>query len=171
MSRCGDQLGEAVCDAPGRHTQHSAMVGRSLVIWPNTEVIEAEARRSGPRTKGRFAKAREIAHAARPETHVGDLRLALKRVEAAASPEFKDQARQVLRVIATHQSELTSEDVLDAMEATTHDNRAMGPIMRWGVTQGLITKTDPERFVPSSHPDRHNADLRVWRSLIHQEVP
>jgi hypothetical protein len=139
-----------------------------LLAWPNTAVQAQEAKRTGRWTRARFATANEIANSARPVTHAGGLADALRRVTAAADGDFKVEAREFLRLLAARLPELTSEDVLDAMNATTHDNRAMGPIMLWGVRQHLIAKTDPERFVPSAHPDRHNADLRVWRSVVYQ---
>lgn len=92
---------------------------------------------------------------------------AIKRVDANSDENFKEEAKALVRTVAGQMEFLTTEDVLDKMHYTTHDNRAMGPIMLWAKSQGIIAKTDPERFVPSKYPDRHLADLRVWRSLLY----
>jgi hypothetical protein len=93
---------------------------------------------------------------------------ALRRVDAGSDENFKEEAKALVRTVAGQQEFLTTEDVLDRMHYTTPDNRAMGPIMLWAKSQGIIAKTEPERFVPSKYPDRHLADLRVWRSLIYK---
>ncbi len=155
---------------------HSAMhfpdgIEAVTVTWPNPR--QRPAKTAGKRSVPDMAKGGKGGTAGPPRAvwdGVGSegLHDALKRVDAAADENFKDEAKAIIRVVAGAQEFLTSEDVLDRMHYTTTDNRAMGPVMLWAKSQGIITKTDPERFVPSKYPDRHLADLRVWKSLIYR---
>ena len=95
---------------------------------------------------------------------------AIRRSDANTPEEFRKEARAVLHQIALTSTELTAEDVMDRLTTSTHDNRAMGAIMLWGVKQGWIAKTSPEKFVQSRYPRRHKMDVRVWGSLIHNKT-
>jgi hypothetical protein len=80
------------------------------------------------------------------------------------------QAREALRYVAKWNETLTSEDVWDTLEemgiGTPSDNRAMGPVMRWGETEGLIGRTD--HFFRADRPSRHRAPIQVYRSLLYR---
>lgn len=70
-------------------------------------------------------------------------------------------------------AEFTSDDVWARMVDAggvppTHDNRALGAVMRWAASDGLIAATD--RVRPSSRVRLHGSPRRIWRSLVHQEA-
>ena len=46
---------------------------------------------------------------------------------------------------------------------TTHDSRALGPVMKRLARDGYIAPTD--EFVKGTRRSRHSAPLRVWRSI------
>lgn len=164
MARCGAIKFSHICALPpDLHVQHWATGG---FTWPNLVGQEAYDRQQAEVA----AAKRDRLRGAKPSGRV--LRdEAMDRVERAANPEFNAEARRVLAVLAVQRAEITSEDVedvLDARDIRTHDNRAMGPIMTWAQRAGLIEKADPERFVKSRRAERHLMDIRVWRSLVHQ---
>lgn len=100
-----------------------------------------------------------------------DLIDALARVEANADDEWLSDARDCVRLLATAQDTLTTDDVWDLLalrSSATHEPRALGAVMRWAVGEGLIVKT--ERMVPSKRSACHGRDIRVWRSVVRQKA-
>lgn len=77
---------------------------------------------------------------------------------AAAEAGVFQAARQLPAV--------TSDDVFDRIPdgITTHEHRAMGPVMLTAARSGWLIKTG--EMVPCRRPERHLGDVRVWRSLL-----
>ena len=150
------------------HDQHFAMHAGQPLEWKNEDWAAPPPKTR--RSRGSAAQAlKDLAdRVPKAQTAVGLRNEALQRVEANSSEDFKTAARDGLRRVALAQAELTAEDVQDLIGIEAHDNRAWGPVMTWGVKEGLIEKTDPEKFVQSRFPRRHLMDVRVWRSLVHR---
>lgn len=93
--------------------------------------------------------------------------MGIEEGEANADEIWKAAARDAIHYVARRQYELTSEDVLDAIEIdiTTHDARALGGLMRTAQAQGLITPT--MSFRKATRASRHSAPIRVWRSEVY----
>ena len=89
---------------------------------------------------------------------------AMLRVEERANPEWLAAARMALIRCATLNPTFIADEVWAYIPEglTTHDTRALGPVIKRAQTQGYITKT--EDFQPSER--RHATPQRVWRSLI-----
>ena len=95
---------------------------------------------------------------------------ALELVEANADDEWKEAAGRAVRWLARTAPELTSEDVIHALdihypELSTHEPRALGSIMKRAKRDGFIEPTD--RFVKAQPVSRHSGTVRVWRSMVH----
>lgn len=91
---------------------------------------------------------------------------AIDRVEENADREWMNWALFLIRLIAGQSSVLTSDDVWESLLGynTTHDNRAMGAVMRKAQTNGWIEPTD--RVVKSTRAVCHSRPIRVWRSKL-----
>ena len=105
-------------------------------------------------------------------TTVGDAKRdeAMARVERNAAERWKTAAYAVGKVCARFRPSFTSEDVLIALEAegfTTHENRALGPVMRRLVLEGVIEKFEPDQFEKCKRPSRNSGVTRRWRSRIY----
>lgn len=73
---------------------------------------------------------------------------------------------ETIRCVARERKELVSFDVFKALAAraeSTHDLRALGPMMSRAASDGIIQKTG--RYAPN--PNRHGSMSPVWRSLIY----
>jgi len=94
---------------------------------------------------------------------------AIERVEAAADPDWLDAAAAAVIQAATHLETLTVDDVWTYMpeDVSTHDNRAMGPVMRRAMVAGLIEPTSDYRL--SEQVQCHRNPRRVWKSMRHQQ--
>lgn len=166
---------EAYCERPvpcyGYHEWLTGEVERFGAkpikhTWPNPEKPpKAPKPETGKKQASDIAKrVEENVRASTPAN--GSLAEALARVNRNASPDFMTEAKAVCEVVAHHMEEFTSEDVLERVEAETHDNRAMGPVMLWAKNQGLIEKT--ERFSVYRKESNHQQDTRIWRSLVYK---
>jgi hypothetical protein len=92
---------------------------------------------------------------------------ALERVEAAAHEEWKLAAAEAIASLAFNFETFTSDDVwriLDRSEHTTHERKAMGPMLLNAARDGLIERTG--RTVDSRRTACHGRPVRVWRSLV-----
>lgn len=92
---------------------------------------------------------------------------AIDRVEENADQEWFKLAVWKTRAIAKSCSTFTSDDVwswMDIFDYSTHDNRAMGAVMRRAQAEGWIEPTD--RVVKSTRPVCHSRPIRVWRSRL-----
>ena len=88
---------------------------------------------------------------------------ALDRVERNANEEWKQAAREALDRVMVEMEEFTSEDVFAAIpeEITTHELRAMGPIMRKAIGEKTITPIGVGR---SKKPGSHSYYTRIYRA-------
>ena len=91
----------------------------------------------------------------------------MDRAEQNADPLWKAAALQVVHDICSECPTFTADDVLErleSLEVETHDNRALGAVMRHCAKLGLCQLTD--RVQPSRLKIRHCRPVAVWRSLI-----
>lgn len=90
----------------------------------------------------------------------------MAQAEENAHEAWKATAYATVRWLAKNRSAFTSEDVLKVMakdfpELTTHDTRALGPVMKRAQKAGVIQPTSD--FVKGTRSSRHGAFIRVWR--------
>jgi len=93
----------------------------------------------------------------------------MQQVDQHADAAWKTEAKGIVRYLAQTKEEFTTDAVwflLDKFPGVTHEPRAMGPIMRWAATSGLIRATD--RTTKSVRVVNHSRPIQVWRSLIYK---
>jgi hypothetical protein len=91
---------------------------------------------------------------------------AMARVEEHADVDWKVAARRAVLDAARVLPRLTSDDVMDRISGvSTHELRALGPIMLAAAKNGWIAKADCAAVL-CRRSSRHAAPLTVWRSLI-----
>ena len=90
---------------------------------------------------------------------------AIEKVDAAASVDWKGRARQCLETLAKNNETFTTDLLWDIIEHP-REPRALGPVVRGCVSDGLIVATDD--FVCSNLPSNHRRPVRVWRSLVYR---
>ena len=90
---------------------------------------------------------------------------AMAQVEGAADDAWKAAALDAVRRAALAMPDFIVDQVWAFIPAgvSTHDSRAMGPVIMAAKKAGIIEASDA--FRPS--PRRHASPQRVWRSLIH----
>lgn len=88
------------------------------------------------------------------------------RVARGASPEWKRHALQAVRACALGRDTFIVDEVWKFMppDVTTHELRAMGPVMRRAHAFGWIEPTT--EFRPSDRISAHRNPRRVWTSCI-----
>lgn len=92
-----------------------------------------------------------------------DLDAVLHQVHENANEEWKVAADLTVRVFADRGAEFTADDVWDVMDRlpySTHERRALGPILRTAQREGVIQNTGT--FVRSRR--RHKSPIPVWRA-------
>lgn len=91
---------------------------------------------------------------------------AMRRVVAHAPEPWTAAAERAVKEVAMAMPYLTTDEVWAAMppDRSTHENRAMGPIMTRAGRQGLIRATDEHR--DSTRPEAHARPVRIWKSLM-----
>ena len=90
---------------------------------------------------------------------------AIDRVEENADQEWMNDAMDIVRFIVNRYKYFSTDDIWHMLkEPTTHDNRAMGAVMRKAQAEGWIEPTD--RVVKSTRPVCHSRPIRVWRSKL-----
>lgn len=90
----------------------------------------------------------------------------MDRVDANADLDWKTEAYNAVLRIAAAQEFFTPDDVraeIALTGATTHDDRALGPIMLRCAREGLIEKME---IGLSVNPSRHRGHAQRWRSLV-----
>lgn len=97
---------------------------------------------------------------------------ALERVERHADREWFAAALKLGELLAFEKERWTTDDLWSAIEDTypdlcTHDNRAMGAVMRKLKYQNVIRPST--LYVQSTRMSRHQAPIRVWMSRYHKE--
>ena len=91
---------------------------------------------------------------------------AMAQVEAHADQDWLEAAYRALVAVANEQETLTTDDVWNELRArgdavSTHDLRAIGPVMNRGRRDGLIEATDR---IASSALGGGRWTVRVWSS-------
>jgi hypothetical protein len=91
----------------------------------------------------------------------------IRRVSEHAKEEFRFHAEAAIRRAAERHRELIVDSVWEEFptEITTHDYRAMGPVMKWAQRQGWIVPTD--RIRSSARVTCHANPRRIWLSTIY----
>jgi len=95
---------------------------------------------------------------------------ALQRVDEHADPDWRDVADRCVRAVALRCETFTTDEVIDELAKhpaiTTHEPRALGPVMMRAARNNVIVATD--RFIKSTAVSRHRAPKQVWRSLVYK---
>lgn len=89
--------------------------------------------------------------------------------QAHADAEWKKDAYNAVKWCAAHYKEFSTNEVWDRLQASTsstHEHRAMGPVMMRAARRGLVTNTN--RVVTSKIPYQHGRKVALWRSCIHK---
>ena len=73
-----------------------------------------------------------------------------------------------IRRLARRRDVLTSDDIWAVLRDAPPEPRAMGAAFRRAAREGVIRKTD--HTIKSIRPECHGRDVRVWRSLIQEQV-
>ncbi len=93
---------------------------------------------------------------------------ALQRVDDHADPDWRNVAYDCVVAVAKRIAVFTTDEVLAELakypEVSTHEGRALGPVMMRAQRNAVIVATD--QFVNSEAVSRHKAPKRVWASLI-----
>ena len=91
-----------------------------------------------------------------------DLFNALRRVEEHADDDWKVAAAAALEQCAATGQEFTADDVRDAIPShiTTHEMRALGPVMKAGVRRGLIAAVG---YTTKGRAEAHGRPRRLYR--------
>lgn len=97
-------------------------------------------------------------------------REAMERVDRNAKQLWKTLMLQTVMLTAKRIPSVTTDDVSDTWATlgytvTTHEPRALGPIMNRAAKNGWIAKTD--RVVNSRRASNHNRPIAVWNSMIY----
>lgn len=92
---------------------------------------------------------------------------AINQAEDNADADWYAEALWAVLWLAKRKDYFTTDDVWEAManiEATTHEPRAIGAVMRQASRDGQCTPTD--YYNKSTRRACHSRPLRVWKSLI-----
>jgi len=99
-----------------------------------------------------------------------NLDAALESVDTHADAEWKAAANEAVRLVARQNPDFTTDDVWSVLDRTafhTHDNRAMGAVMRQAVMAGWCVSAGEYR--KSRRPQCHKRPVMVWRSKLWKE--
>jgi|WetSurMetagenome_2_1015567.scaffolds.fasta_scaffold239523_2 hypothetical protein len=91
----------------------------------------------------------------------------LHLVEVHANPEWREVAYQCVVAVAKRLEEFTTDQVIAELAqypVTTHEGRALGPVMVRAARENIIAATS--RFEKSAAVSRHHTKKQIWRSLI-----
>ncbi|MGI9489073.1 MAG: hypothetical protein ACR2RF_24950 [Geminicoccaceae bacterium] len=92
--------------------------------------------------------------------------IGIQRADEHAVPEWKEAALVAVYDCARNHEEFLVDQVRSYLgaEHTTHEQRAMGGVMRRAASLGWIFPTD--RFRGTNRATSHKGPRRVWRSLL-----
>jgi hypothetical protein len=92
----------------------------------------------------------------------------MERVGKHADEAWLRAAGMAAFQAAKELAELTSDDVWDRIPPgfSTHEYRAMGPVMQTAAKSGWIIQAD-KKPRPSKRRSLHASPRTVWRSLLH----
>lgn len=88
---------------------------------------------------------------------------AIARVDEHADIDWKATATEAVRVLSLAGSEFTTDDVMEHLErmgAHTHDNRALGPVIRRAVRSNEIREVGMTRS-----RRRHGARIPIYKGV------
>lgn len=92
------------------------------------------------------------------------------RAALSADPAWLRAVESAIHYVATHQRELTTDDVWERLAlvstTSTRERRSMGPAMKSAQGRGWVEITNSWRA--SERPSRHRAPVQVWRSRIYR---
>jgi hypothetical protein len=91
---------------------------------------------------------------------------AMERADRHANQEWRRVAALAIRRVAALGVPFTADEVWAVLERTgfsTHDRRALGPLMKAAVSDGLIQPTGA--FRPTRRPTNHCRPLRVYEPV------
>lgn len=90
---------------------------------------------------------------------------AIQQAEEHAKQQWLDACREVLDKFIASGQEFTSEDVREYVSSaygyTTHENRAIGGLVKRAAGAGRIVRV---RYGQSLNPSRHTGITSVWRA-------
>jgi hypothetical protein len=91
----------------------------------------------------------------------------INRADKHANEQWKDVALDAVRKTARELRFFVADEVWKRMPATakTHENRALGAVMRKAAGFGWIKATD--RFRTTEQKKSHRRPIREWESQIH----
>lgn len=93
---------------------------------------------------------------------------AVQRSFDNAATDFKEWAFGCIVSVAKRKREFTINDVRDVIHAgefKTHDNRAIGGVMRSAVSKGIMKASG--RTLPNKVG--HGTHMQIWESLVYTE--
>jgi hypothetical protein len=98
---------------------------------------------------------------------------AVAQVDENANEAWRAFMQQCLVWVAQTLPRLTSDDVQEFAarypeRPRTHENRAFGPIMSWGLKNKIIVPANVAP-IPSRRKSLHASPRRVWDSLIYKK--
>jgi len=94
---------------------------------------------------------------------------AVEGVGRGADQDWLAAAMRGVRVVAKRKQYLTADDIwswLRPLEVRTHDNRAMGAVLRASYRDRVIDPTNEWRV--SERSACHGRPIRVWKSLRYE---
>ena len=94
----------------------------------------------------------------------------MARAARSANPEWWNFMLNAVRETCVRKPYLFTDDIeklrLTRDGPSTHENRAIGPLMNYAKKLGYCAPTD--HWIPSSQRVNHGRYMRVWYSLIYQ---
>lgn len=94
----------------------------------------------------------------------------MERAARACDPDWWAWMLERVTEVARAKPFLFTDDIellrIQRGGPSTHENRALGPLMRHAQRLGICEPTD--QWVPSSQQVNHRRFMRVWYSLIYQ---
>lgn len=91
------------------------------------------------------------------------------RAERHANPAWWLAAEQAVVKVAKLKPKLTTDDIITEMTGSgtsTHEMRALGPLMRNAAADGVIEKALELPVKCATRPNNHRRPLTVWKSRI-----
>jgi hypothetical protein len=97
----------------------------------------------------------------------------MERVERHADPEWRLAADIAVLEAARCRKTLTTDDVVTRIPKnfTTHNMKALGPVMRSAASQGIIEQSSERPKKCATRPNNHCRPLTVWSSLLYSADP
>ena len=94
----------------------------------------------------------------------GIINEAIQRADDNADKEWKEEATKMLYELCLRKREITVDDLRDVLTHHTHNNSALGAIMRFGARANW---TQMSGYAKSTDPKKHKRIIAVWTSLIY----